>query len=58
MSGRPDRIAKPLGLVAKALLVAIGLHALAALMLANLGLPTFFEVAHNLRCSWFELSGS
>ena len=55
--GLPDRIMQvargkdPLGLVAEALLVAIGLHALAALVLADLGLPTLFEVAHGI-CSW------
>jgi hypothetical protein len=31
--------------------VAIGLHALAALVLADLGLPTLLEVAHGF-CSW------
>jgi len=46
--GLPDRIKQVgLGLVAEALLVAIGLHTLAALMLADLGLPTLFEVSHN-----------
>ena len=40
-----------LGLVAEALLVAIGLHALAALVLADLGLPTLLKVAHGI-CSW------
>ena len=40
-----------LGLVAEALLVAIGLHALAALVLADLGLPTLLKVAHGF-CSW------
>ena len=49
--GLPDRkAASRLGLVAKALLVAVGLHALAALVLADLGLPTLFQVAHN---SWW-----
>ena len=36
-----------LGLVAEALLVAICLHALAALVLTDLGLSTFFEVSHD-----------
>jgi hypothetical protein len=31
--------------------VAIGLHALAALVLADLGLPTLLKVAHSF-CSW------
>lgn len=31
--------------------MAIGLHALAALVLADLGLPTLFEVAHSI-FSW------
>ena len=40
-----------LGLVAEALFVAICLHALAALVLADLGLPTLLKVAHGF-CSW------
>lgn len=39
-----------LGLVAEALFVTIGLHALAALVLADLGLSTFLKVAHGF-CS-------
>ena len=35
-----------LGLVAKTLLVAISLHALSALMLANFRLTTFFKASH------------
>jgi hypothetical protein len=37
-----------LGLVAEALLVAVRLHALATLVLADLGLPTLLEIAHGL----------
>ena len=35
-----------LGLVAEALLVAVGFHPLLALVLADLGLTTLFEAAH------------
>ena len=59
-NGRSSRSAGPdhasrtgnrsLGLVAEALLVAIGLHALAALVLADLGLSTLLKVAHGI-CS-------
>lgn len=45
-----------LGLVTEALLVAIGLHALAALVLADLGLPTLLEVAHSI--FWLGLSSA
>ena len=55
--GLPDRITQVgLGLVAEALLVAIGLHALTALVLADLGLPTLLEVAHNI--FWLGLSSA
>ena len=54
-SAGPDHASRTgeisLGLVAEALLVAIGLHALTALVLADLGLPTLLEVAHGI-CSW------
>ncbi len=53
----PTGSGKSLGLVTKALLVAIGLHALAALMLADLGLPTLFEVAHSINLVGFEFCG-
>jgi hypothetical protein len=46
-----------LGLVAEALLVAIRLHALATLVLADLGLPTLLEVAHGLVGSGCFLRG-
>ena len=36
--------------------MAIGLHALTALMLADLGLPTLLEVAHNI--FWLGLSSA
>ncbi len=54
--GLPNRImqvarGRSLGLVAEALFVAICLHALAALVLADLGLPTLLKVAHGF-CSW------
>ena len=35
-----------LGLIAKALLMAISLHALSALMLTDFRLTTFFETSH------------
>ena len=58
--GLPDRRSrgslKSLGLVAEALLVAIGLHALTALVLADLGLPTLLEVAHGI--CWYGLSSA
>lgn len=38
-----------LGLVAKALLVAVRLHALSALMLADFGLTAFFQASHGIR---------
>ena len=54
-SARPDHASRTggdsLGLVAEALFMAIGLHALAALVLADLGLPTLLKVAHGF-CSW------
>jgi len=51
--GLPDRKQQGrLRLVTKALLMTVGLHALAALVLADLGLPTLLEVAHGLFC-WF-----
>ena len=54
-SALPDHASRTggdfLGLVAEALFMAIGLHALAALVLADLGLPTLLEVAHGF-CSW------
>ena len=39
---------RALGLVTKALLVAIGLHALFALMLADFRLTTFFKASHGI----------
>lgn len=39
-----------LGLVAETLLVAISLHTLTTLMLADLGLTTLFEVTHSSSC--------
>lgn len=46
LSMQPGVPARLLGLVAKALLVAVRLHALFALMLADFRLTTFFETSH------------
>lgn len=47
-SARPES-GKPLGLIAEALLVAVRLHALAALVLTDFGLTTLLEVTHNIK---------
>jgi|GEM_PF-1575630 hypothetical protein len=56
--GLPDRKQQGrLRLVTKALLMTVGLHALAALVLADLGLPTLLEVAHGLFCWVIKFCG-
>ena len=45
--GYMRRVANPLGLVTKTLLVAVGLKTLFALMLVDFRLTTFFERSHN-----------
>jgi hypothetical protein len=37
--------------------MTVGLHALAALVLADLGLPTLLEVAHGLFCWVIKFCG-